>query len=146
MRLKRLNSFACICTIIFLLGSILYLVVEAFSQSLWFGIRSLAAGILPALVLYYFNSFTPIFNIKDNNLNVNLFVIYGLWTLFILVLGGVWDFEPLPLFEVLFSLTLTSLLFRIKTHSENQKLASSCYGVLTGLLVYISIFGLLRLK
>lgn len=145
MRLKSLNSLALICSIIFLLSSLIYLVVDAFSQSLWFGIRSLAGCILPAVVLYYLNVFTPIFNIKNNNRNVNLFVVYGLWTLFILVLGSAWDFNPIPLFEVFFSFTLTSLFFRIKKHAEKQKLASSCYGVLTGLLVYISIFGLLRL-
>jgi hypothetical protein len=146
MRLKGLSTLALLCSIIFLLGSIIYLVVEAFSQSLWFGIRSLAACILPALVLFYLNTFTRIFNIKTYNRNFNLFVVYGLWTLFILVVGSVWEFEPVPLLEILFSFTLTSILFRIKKHSEGQKLASSCYGVLTGLLVYISIFGLLNLK
>jgi len=142
--IKLLNSITSILTITFLLGSLIYLVLDSFSQGLNLGFRSLAACILPLATIFFVSSFTQIFQTKSYNRNFNLFVINALWTLFILSLWSAWEFKVIPLIEVLLSFMLASIFRRMGKNHKSQKLAARCYGVLTGLLGYICIFGFVR--
>jgi hypothetical protein len=143
--IKILSWIAIICALVFLFGSLVYLISEAFYQGFKFGIRSILACILPGVVLAYVTSYTPLLQSKVHNRNFNLFIVYALWTVFVLTLWFSLDTRGLPLIEVLQSLTLSSILKRTGKNYKDQKLVSCCYGVLSGLLGYICIFGFTNL-
>ena len=137
------DFLALLGALIFLLGTLVYLVIGAFTLGLEYGLRSLAACILPVIVITYVGSFTRLFQIGRPNQNFNVFFIYTLWTLMLLILGTTWNFTAIPLLELLTSTTLTSILWRTRKRASDSKLFACCYGVLAGALAFVCIFGII---
>lgn len=140
---KVLHTIAFVGAIAFLLGALIYLVIQAFSAGVLYGLRSIVACVLPLIVMVYVGSSTDIDYGRRGNQNFNLFFIYSIWTLMLLVLGSTWQFPALPLIELLISATLASILWTSKRRHSQSRVFASSYGVLTGLLAYVCFFGII---
>ncbi|MBF1999591.1 MAG: hypothetical protein IGS50_02590 [Synechococcales cyanobacterium C42_A2020_086] len=128
-------------------GLLLSSLSQAFAIDLQTGSRSLAAAALPPIVLAYATFFsrtsrTP--RSAGQALEVNLYIIALIWTLVLLILV---DFTgsrfngQLPLGEFAISSTLSTLVFLMRQVSF-ASLLSCAYGILSGFLVHILLFGL----
>lgn len=127
------------------LGLLISAIVEAFSVGLEAGLRSLAAAALPPIVLTYSNFFAGrSTRSADRVLEVNLFTIGLVWILMLLVLINFVAFQfshTIPLGEFVISLTL-SVLTLLNNRLSTRSLLSCSYGILSGFLLHLLIFGL----
>lgn len=127
------------------LGLLISAIVEAFSVGLEAGLRSLAAAALPPIVLTYSNFFASrSTRSADRVLEVNLFAIGLVWILMLLVLINFVAFQfshTIPLGEFVISLTL-SVLTLLNNRLSTRSLLSCSYGILSGFLLHLLIFGL----
>jgi hypothetical protein len=139
-----MNRFAITIAIAAIVGLLIGGVVEAFTISPEVGIRSFAAAALPPIVITYSSFFARPVKPSEQVLEVNLYAIALAW---VLVLLMVVDFvtsrfnHAIPLGEFLISLTLSGLIYFIRRLSLRSRL-SCAYGILSGFLVHILIFGL----
>ncbi|HEY9735672.1 MAG TPA: hypothetical protein V6D06_05290 [Trichocoleus sp.] len=114
-----------------------------FATDFILGLRSLAAGILPILAAVYVG-FLLNLKIPANESRapaVNNFVIFTLWTLLLIGLDETYDFQGMPLKELLYSLTLATLIWRYKRLNSFETLVSCCYGIVCGWLAALVLFG-----
>jgi hypothetical protein len=95
----------------------------------------------------YLGNLTRVFQSGSPNPKVNVFIIYGIWTLMLLILDKSWDFGPVPVMELLISTTFASIFWRSnrQTARSNRQAARSnifacCYGVLVGLFTFVCFF------
>ncbi len=118
-------------------------VVYAMTLSSWAGMRSLAAALFPISVAFYF-SFLAQLKMPANRSRapvINNFVLFLLWTLLVLGIDGSSQLETFPLEELLYSLTLAFLIWRYKRQESLADLLACCYGILSGALASVIIFG-----
>lgn len=117
--------------------------IFAFTEDYWFGIRSLAAAVFPLSVALYF-SFLARIQLPTNRSPapiINNYVIFVLWTLLLFGLDGTNELIGFPLEELLYSLTLAFMVWRFKRQDSFKDLLACCYGVLSGSLAAIIVFG-----
>ena len=139
-----LNRFAITIAIASIVGLLIGAVVEAFAVNPEVGVRSFAAAALPPIIITYSSFFSRSVKPSEQALEVNLYAIALMWVLALLI---VVDFvssrfnHTIPLGEFLISLTLSGLLYFIKRLSLKSRL-SCAYGILSGFLVHVLIFGL----
>ena len=119
------------------------LTVTAFSTSVQQGIQSLAATILPPLSISYIVVFTEIF--EGRNVRVPQFSLYFVSTVWMLILLLIMQdlaeevaWLASPVMELLFSITLASLIWIYRGLSY-RALRACCYGIVSGLLMYLLI-------
>jgi hypothetical protein len=139
-----LNRFAITIAIAAIVGLLIGAVVEAFAVNPEVGVRSFAAAALPPIVITYSSFFSRSVKPPERALEVNLYALALSWVLVLLIMV---DFissrfnHTIPLGEFLISLTLSGLIYFIKKLSFKSRL-SCAYGILSGFLVHVLIFGL----
>jgi uncharacterized membrane protein len=141
-----LNRLVIVTAIGTIIGLLLSAIVSAFAVGPETGLRSLAAAALPPIVLTYSNFFSPRRSAQSSQrvLEVNLFAIALIWILLLLILV---DFvtrqfnHTIPLGEFVISLTLSALISAMRIFSMRSLLSCS-YGILSGFLLYLLIFGM----
>lgn len=141
--LYALNWFVVVIAIASILGLLLSSIAQAFSTGSEAGLRSLAAAILPPIFLTYRSFFSRSARPVSRAWEQNLFLISMLWVVMLLVLHNLMALRfnhSLPLGEVVTSLTLSSL-FYFNHHLSSRSMVSCAYGILSGLVLYLLIFG-----
>lgn len=139
------NRFLTITAIAAVIGLLVSAIIQSFAVGLDAGFRSLAAAALPPIILTYSSFFSQ--SVKppsDSVLEVNLFAIALLWILILLTLINFITLRfdhTIPLGEFLISLTLSTLFYLMKRLSSKSLLSCS-YGILSGFLMHLLIFGL----
>lgn len=126
------------------LGLLVSAFVEAFSIGPDVGLRSFAAAALPPIILTYSSFFSRSVRASGRVLEVNLFAIALLWILMLLILVNFVTIQfnhSIPLGEFLISLTL-STLFALNRRLSTRSMLSCAYGILSGFLLHLLIFGL----
>lgn len=121
----------------FLIG----LITRSFVVGLGDGFQSLAASLVPFLVIVYVTFFTRLFRLPATVPPFNLFVCSGLWTLLVLISADLFADAVLPVVELLCSFSL-GILLAIAIHSPARLFLSCAYGTVVGLLVFVAFFGL----
>lgn len=139
-----INRLVIVASIAAVAGLLLSAVTQSFGVNLEVGFRSLAAAALPPIVLTYSSFFSRSVKPPDRILEVNLFAIALVWILGLLILSNFIADQfgnTIPLGEFLISLTLSTLFYFTKRLSTRSLLSCS-YGILSGFLLYILIFGI----
>lgn len=138
-----LNRMVTIVAFAAIVGLLISAIIQTFAVNPEAGFRSLAAAALPPILVAYSNFFSRPVKLPDRVMEVNLFAIALIWILLLLTLLDFITsrFEyTIPLGEFLISLTLSALFYFTKRLSA-QSLLSCSYGILSGFLVYLLIFG-----
>jgi hypothetical protein len=126
-----------------LLFQLLSSIAVAVSESYWIGIRSLAAALFPISVAVYF-AFLARLKLPTNHSRapiVNNYIFFVLWTLLVLGIDGSVQMVSFPLEELLYSLTIAVLIWRYKRQDSFKDLLACCYGILSGSLASVILFG-----
>ena len=134
-----------------LAGLLLNLIIQAFSLSAETGIKSLAATALPLLITGFisFSNRSPAkpknnLSLSHGLLNVIPFVLSGIWIIFLMLFVRytvLYFNREVPLGEVALSITL-SIYILVAEQIPFKSLVGCAYGIISGLLIYILIFGL----
>jgi hypothetical protein len=115
----------------------------AFSQSPWSGLRSLAAALFPISVVIYLGLLAQV-QIPSRESRapiINSFIVFMFWTMLILGLDGSNELVFFPLEELLYSTTLAIMIWRYQYRGRLNALLACCYGVLSGSLAALILFG-----
>ncbi|MGP1373356.1 MAG: hypothetical protein ACTS3T_11050 [Almyronema sp.] len=134
--LTAVNFLAIATTVAILGGFIVYFVVASFDNSVGSGVRSLAATFLPVIVLTYIGRYSQLFRSQHRVPLFNIFFIYAVWLIILMLVVRLINHETFPIGELLFSGTLATIFWRDDTKSFRGILSCS-YGVLVGFLVYV---------
>ncbi len=125
-------------------GLLVSAIVEAFAIGLDVGLRSLAAAALPPIILAYNNFFARSGRSAKPRLEINLFLVGLSWILILIILVNAVTLRfnhVIPLGEFVISLTLSTLFYSYPRLSARSRLSCS-YGILSGFLLHLLIFGL----
>lgn len=138
------SFFAFFIAVGFLLFQLLSSVFLAMSLSSWIGIRSIAAAFFPLSVAIYLGFFAqPKIPRRESRAPIiNNFVIFLFWTMLLFGLDGSNDLVGFPLEELLYSSTLAFMVWRYKYQDSFKALLACCYGVISGSLAAIILFGI----
>ncbi|MEM8545587.1 MAG: hypothetical protein AAGF66_16530 [Cyanobacteria bacterium P01_H01_bin.119] len=136
---KALDIVAIAAAAAFFAGMTLYLLLGGFALGFGQGMRSLAACLLPLVVIVYLKTSTTLGFSRRTNVPFNLFFIYSVWTMLLLSVVEPLAFLYVPIIEFLFSTTLMSLVMRFGDTS--RRIYACCYGILTGILGFTLFFG-----
>lgn len=140
---KALNLLVTVLAISYLVFVLTVAVLENFSNGIGLGLRSLAAAILPPLIVFYLGFLSQV-KLPSNSSRaplINNFVLLTLWTLLIMGLVAVVESFSFPLLELLYSMTLAGMIWRYKHGRTFASLAACAYGILCGSLLFTIIFG-----
>ena len=132
--LHAMNWFVVMIAIASILGLLLGAIAQAFGMGLDVGLRSLAAAILPPMLTTYRSFFARSTRPVSRALEQNLFVISILWIM------ALRFHHRLPLGEFATSLTLSGM-FYFNHHLSSRSSVSCAYGILSGLMLYLLVFG-----
>ncbi len=138
---RILNFVAAAMGFAVFLSFLIGLITRSFVVGLDDGFQSLAASLVPFLVIVYVTFFTRLFRLPTTVPPFNLFVCSGLWTLLVLISADLFADATLPIVELLCSLSL-GILLEVAIHSPARMFLSCAYGTVVGLLVFIAFFGL----
>ncbi len=125
-------------------GLLISAIAEAFLLGFETGFKGLAAAALPPIILTYSNFFSRLFKASDGPIEINLFVVGILWIIALLLFVNLVTLQlgdTVPLNELAISITLSSL-FYLSRQISRRSLLSCSYGILSGFLIYLLIFGL----
>ncbi|NJR63713.1 MAG: hypothetical protein HC769_36045 [Cyanobacteria bacterium CRU_2_1] len=127
-----------------LLSLIVSLVAQAFSASAELGIRSLAAAILPALIIAYATVFGRPSRPSSQFPAIGLFFFTGTWMIALLFfINFVNSYSSHGNLLSVFALSVTlSALVLLTKFVPFSSLLSCSYGIIAGVLLYTLIFGL----
>lgn len=119
-------------------------VLFAFSQSSWLGFRSLAAAIFPLSVAVYlgFLARMQIPTRESRAPVINSFIIFMFWTMLMLGIDANNQSPRFPLEELLYSITLSVMIWRYKYRGSFKTLLACCYGIISGALAAVILFGM----
>lgn len=123
---------------------ILNLIVQSFVISGEIGIKSLAAGTLPPLLITYVTLYNRSFRPPQHIPEGLLFVIFTVWMVAVLVMINYLNTNPnvgTPIGVLILSTTLSILVF-LNKHINFAGTLSCAFGVVTGFLVYALMFGI----
>lgn len=138
---RLLNFGAAAMSFAVFLSFLIGLITRSFVVGLGDGFQSLAASLVPFLVIVYVTFFTRLFRLPATVPAFNLFVCSGLWTLLVLISADLFADAVLPVVELLCSFSL-GILLAIAIHSPARLFLSCAYGTVVGLLVFVAFFGL----
>jgi hypothetical protein len=146
-----LNRIMVMVSQLILAGLLLNLIIQAFSLNVETGIKSLAATALPLLITGFisFSNRSPDkpknnLSLPHGMLNTIPFVLSGIWIIFLMLFTRytvLYFNREVPLGEVALSITLSVFIF-IAESIPFKSLVGCAYGIISGLLIYILIFGL----
>jgi hypothetical protein len=146
-----LNRIMVMVAQLILAGLLLNLIIQAFSLNAETGVRSLAATVLPLLVTGYisFSNRSPdkpknVLRLPHGMLNIIPFVLSAIWMIFLMLFTRytvLYFNRSVPLGEVALSITL-SLFILVADQIPFKSLVGCAYGIISGLLIYVLIFGL----
>jgi hypothetical protein len=136
-----LNQVAVAVSLAILVLSLVSLMIQAFAASFEAGIRCLTAIVLPPIVITYTVFFTPLLKPPDRIPEVNLYFIFTIWSSILFILVNYYFGERIFLGVLGLSLTLTGLVYIYK-YTPFQSLLSCSYGIISGFLICILLFGL----
>lgn len=146
-----LNRILVMVAQLILAGLLLNLIIQAFSLSSETGIKSLAATALPLLITGFvsFSNRSPDrpknnLSLPHGMLNAIPFVLSGIWIIFLMLFTRytvLYFNRGIPLGEVALSITLSGFIW-LSGQIPFKSLVGCAYGIISGLLVYILIFGL----
>jgi hypothetical protein len=142
--LRRLLNYTTVTLALgFLLANLFIAILLSFNVSFSFGLRSLAAAVLPILVTVYVGFLSNLKVPVNDSFSpaINNFVIFTLWTLLVIGVTQSYEVSNLPVRELLYSLTIAALIWRYKRRNSFEGLASCCYGVVCGWLTALVLFG-----
>lgn len=120
----------------------------AFSLSSWTGFRSIAAAIFPLSISVYFAFLArPQVPKRESRAPIiNNFVIFLFWSMLLFGIDGnndgSQDLVQFPLEELLYSATLSVMILRHRYRDSFKHLLACCYGVLSGSLAAVILFGI----
>jgi hypothetical protein len=138
-----IHLFALFLAVGLLLFQMVSSIFSAMTLSPLAAIRSMAAAGLPISVAAYF-SFLARVQMPTHRSRapiVNNYVLFGLWTLLLLGIDGSNEYVYFPLEELLYSLTIAFLIWRYKRQDSFKDLLACCYGILSGALASVILFG-----
>lgn len=140
---RALNYTTVTLALMFLISNLVGPIILNFANGFGSGLRSLAAGVLPILIAVYVGFLINLKVPANESLApaVNNFVIFTLWTLLIIGLDQTYEFMGAPFKELLYSLTLATLIWRYKRRNSFETLVSCCYGIVCGWLSALVLFG-----
>jgi hypothetical protein len=139
-----LNWFVVVIAYAAMVGLLLSAIAQAFIVSPEAGLKSIAAAALPPIILTYSNFFSRLAKRPEQAVEINLFLIAVLWIIMLLLFVNLITARfgyGVPLSELAISLTLSGLFYFNRWVSRPSML-SCAYGILSGFLVYLLIFGL----
>jgi len=138
-----LSFFVIFFAVGFLLYQLFSSVLFAFGESSVFGLRSLAAALFPLIVAVYLG-FVAQLQVPTRESRapvINSFVTFLFWTMIVLGIDTGVQIVEFPIEELLYSLTIASLIWRYRNRSSLSSFIACCYGILAGMLASIVIFG-----
>jgi hypothetical protein len=144
---QTLNRVIIMAARVILAGLLLNLIIQAFAVSSEAGIKSLAAAILPLLIAGYISfSSKSHYSLGTTHeiVDIIFYIMSGLWMIFLLILTRyaiVSSGRGMPLGEVAISITF-SIFMLITGRIPFKSLVACAYGIMSGLLIYVLIFGL----
>lgn len=139
-----ISFFVLFLAVGFLLYQLFSSVLFSFSYSSGAGARSLAAALFPLTVLIYlgFIARIQIPTRESRAPIINSFIIFLFWTMLVLGIDITNDTPYFPIEELLYSLTLSAMLWRYKYRGQFKALLACCYGVLAGAMAAVIVFGI----
>ncbi|WP_155523578.1 hypothetical protein [Nodosilinea nodulosa] len=137
-----ISFFVLFLAVGFLLYQLFSSVFLAFDYSFGAGARGLAAALFPLIILVYlgFIARLQVPTRESRAPIINSFVIFLFWTMLVIGIDINKQVPYFPVEELLYSLTLASMLWRYKFRGSFKALLACCYGVLAGALAAIIIF------
>jgi len=138
------SFFAFVIAAGFLLYQLFSSVLFAFSLSSWVGLRSLAAAIFPLSVAIYlgFLARMKVPTRESRAPLINSFIIFLFWTMLLLGIDSNNSFDRFPLEELLYGTTIAVMIWRYKYRDSFKALLACCYGVISGSLAAVILFGM----
>jgi len=138
------SFFACVIAVGFLLYQLFSSVFLAFSLSAWIGFRSLAAAAFPLSVAIYLGFLARMkVPVRESRAPlINSFIVFMFWTMLLLGLDGNNDFVGFPLEELLYGTTIAVMIWRYKYRDSFKALLACCYGIISGSLAAVILFGI----
>jgi hypothetical protein len=140
------NRFMVILARLILMGLIANLTIKAFMVNPVSGLRSVAAIVLPLLLIGYISfSNRPTHQPRGSNELINFFIYLGAasWLLTVMVLIRYviyYSNRSLPIGELILALTL-GLFAYISERMPLRALFACAYGLISGFLIFILVFG-----
>jgi hypothetical protein len=144
---QTLNRLIIMAARVILVGLLLNLIIQAFVVSSESGVKSLAAAILPLLIAGYISfSSKSRFSLGTTHeiVDIIFYILSGIWMIFLLVLARyavISSDRGMPLGEVAISVTF-SIFMLITGRIPFKTLVACAYGIISGLLIYVLIFGI----
>lgn len=125
-------------------GTLLSQVIQAFGYSGEFGVRSLATIALPPIVLAYLAFFTRTFRSPQPAADAKYYFLFAGWIILLLTFINFVGADNLygMLFGMFCLSTTLSLWVLLSRHLPFRALLSGAYGILSGFLFYILLFGI----
>jgi hypothetical protein len=145
---KGLRGFISFLALFVAIGLLLFQlcssILLAFSQSGWIGFRSLAAAAFPLSVAIYLGFIARMkVPVRDSRAPIiNSFILFLLWTLLLLGIDRSNQLVRFPLEELLYGGTIAAMIWRYKYRDSFKALLACCYGVISGSLAAIILFGI----
>ncbi|MBD3881969.1 hypothetical protein IFO70_09395 [Phormidium tenue FACHB-886] len=143
---QTLNRLMIMAARVILAGLLLNLIIQSFMVSPEAGARSLAATILPLLITGYLsfaNKSHQALGVTHQLVDFIFYFLSSVWMIFLLLFTRyaiVYYNREIPLGEFVISLTLSLYIF-ITGRLPFRSLVACAYGIISGLLIYILLFG-----
>jgi hypothetical protein len=144
---QTLNRLVIMAARVIIASLLLNLIIQAFTVSSEAGVKSLAATTLPLLITGYIsfaNKSHQSLGINHSIVDIIFYFLSSIWMIFLLLFThyAVVSFErEAPLGEIALSITLSLFIF-ITGRIPFKSLVACAYGIISGLLIYVLIFGL----
>lgn len=137
-----ISFFVLFLAVGFLLYQLFSSIALSFEFSFAVGARGLAAALFPFIVLIYLGFIARLqVPTRDSRAPIiNSFIVFLFWTMLVIGIDIVKVTPFFPVEELLYSSTLTSMLWRYKYRGHFKALLACCYGVLAGGLAALIIF------
>lgn len=137
------HTIATIIAVGYLVLVLTVAILSSFAEGLGLGVRSLAAAIVPLLIIFYLGFLSGVEFPANRSRSplINNFVLFSLWTLLVMSLVAAANAVWFPLLELLYSLTLAGMIWRFKQGAAFSHLAACSYGVICGSLLFTVVFG-----
>lgn len=141
--INHLHKAITIITPLLLFGLLAYLMFTAFGRDFYAGIRSVCGFLLPLIAITFIFAFQrELLNEITKIPTLNSFMYSFVFTFIVMIFFTKFtSIKSIPIAEVVLSLNLFLLLFTYINVQENRIL-SFFYGAITGLLLFVIIFGL----
>lgn len=139
-----ISFFVFLVAVGFLLFQLCSSVLLAFSLSSWTGFRSLAAAAFPLSVAIYLGFLARMkVPVRESRAPlINGFITFLFWTMLLLGIDDNNDLVRFPLEELLYGTTIAVMIWRYKYRDSFKALLACCYGVISGSLAAVILFGM----